>query len=124
MGAGTSVDEGSWVDEGYMKQEGLIPGQCIVDNRTPDNVVPKPHKVTPLTYEEKKRRDRLRGEMGDVSGLTNALGAGDDALASWEARTGYYVWKTKAVRAGEEGGASRASRDSEVSQAEPEVAPG
>ena len=51
---------------GYMKQEGLIPGQCIVDNRTPDNVVPKPHKVTPLTYEEKKRRDRLRGEMGDA----------------------------------------------------------
>ena len=51
MGAGTSVDEGSWVDEGYMKQEGLIPGQCIVDNRTPDKVVPKPHKVTPLTYE-------------------------------------------------------------------------
>ena len=113
---------------GYMKQEGLVPGQCIVDNRTPDNVVPKPHKVTPLTYEEKKRRDRLRGEMGDVSGLTNALGAGDDALASWEERTGYYVWKTKAVRAGEAGGAAspsaRASRDSEVSQAEPEAAPG
>ena len=83
---------------GYMKQEGLIPGQCGVDNRTPDNVVPKPHKVTPLTYEEKKRRDRLRGEMGDVSGLTNALGEGDDVLASWEERTGR-VWKTKAVRA-------------------------
>ena len=116
---------------GYMKQEGLIPGQCIVDNRTPDNVVPKPHKVTPFTYEEKKRRDRLRGEMGDVSGLTNALGEGDDALASWEERTGYYVWKTKAVRAGEEAPsaapsarASRASRDSEASQAEPEAAPG
>ena len=116
---------------GYMKQEGLVPGQCIVDNRTPDNVVPKPHKVTPLTYEEKKRRDRLRGEMGDVSGLTNALGAGDDALASWEERTGYYVWKTKAVRAGEaapsalpSARASRASRDSEASQAEPEAAPG
>ena len=63
--------------------------------------------------------------MGDVSGLTNAAGDGDDALASWEERTGYYVWKTKAVRAGEEGGApSRASRDSEASQAEPEAAPG
>ena len=108
---------------GYMKQEGLIPGQCIVDNRTPDNVVPKPHKVTPLTYEEKKRRDRLRGEMGDVSGLTNAAGDGDDALASWEERTGYYVWKTKAVRASAAPSA-RASRDSEVSQAEPEAAPG
>ena len=116
---------------GYMKQEGLIPGQCIVDNRTPDNVVPKPHKVTPLTYEEKKRRDRLRGEMGDVSGLPDAAGDGDDVLASWEQRTGYYVWKTKAVRAGEEAPsaspsarASRASRDSEASQAEPEAAPG
>ena len=109
---------------GYMQQEGLIPGQCIVDNRTPDNVVPKPHKVTPLTYEEKKRRDRLRGEMGDVSGLTNAAGDGDDALASWEERTGYYVWKTKAVRAGEGAPSSRASRDSEASQAEPEAAPG
>ena len=113
---------------GYMQQEGLVPGQCIVDNRTPDNVVPKPHKVTPLTYEEKKRRDRLRGEMGDVSGLTNAFGEGDDALASWEERTGYYVWKTKAVRAGEEAPSAapsaRASRDSEVSQAEPEAAPG
>ena len=84
--------------------------------------------MTPLTYEEKKRRDRLRGEMGDVSGLTNAAGDGDDALASWEARTGYYVWKTKAVRAGEgapsASPSARASRDSEVSQAEPEAVPG
>ena len=29
--------------------------------------MPKPHKVTPLTYEEKKRRDRLRGEMSVVA---------------------------------------------------------
>lgn len=114
---------------GYFKQEGLIPGACICAPREKDVVGNAPDKVIPLTYEERKRRERLRDEIGDVSVLTNASGHGDDVLKSWEERTGLYVWKTKAVRQGlrddlsDEEDAPLAPSKSADAEAEPEAAP-
>lgn len=83
---------------GYYKMEGLIPGACIDDRRRKEEIRAHKPAARHLTYEQKCRAEKLRNELLDVGELTNAR---DDleGQASWEERTGMYVWRTKAMRA-------------------------
>ena len=83
---------------GFYKQEGLIPGACIDDRRRKDEVRSSKAGLKHLTYEQKKRAEKLKSELLDVNELTNARDA-TEGTTSWEERTGMYVWQTKAQRA-------------------------
>ena len=110
---------------GFYKQEGLIPGACIDDRRRKEEIRPNRQAARHQTFEEIRRAKNLRGELEDVSELTNAR---DDAegTTSWEERTGCHVWKTKAMRAklaaaasAEEAGADPAAANANAAGSSP-----
>ena len=83
---------------GFYKQEGLIPGACIDDRRKKDVIRTSASRPRHMSYEEKKRAEHLKSELLDVNELTRPREE-TEGTASWEERTGMYVWQTKAQRA-------------------------
>ena len=57
---------------------------------------PDEEETKPMTYHEKKKRDEEAQNAREVLGLTASL-----EEPSWEEMTGYFLWKTKAQREGE-----------------------